>query len=59
MLTVGESREDVEKTFGDVREVGRTRCAECMPYEDARPIYLGRQPRLGLREVWPLVKDYI
>ncbi len=59
VLTVGESREDVEKTFGDVREVGRTRCAECMPYEDARPIYLGRQPRLGLREVWPLVKDYI
>ena len=59
VLTVGESREDVEKTFGEVREVGRTRCAECMPYEDARPIYLGRQPRLGLREVWPLVKDYI
>jgi hypothetical protein len=59
VITVGESREDVEKSFRSVVEADRTRNEWCMPYEDDLPILIGRDPRAPLAELWPHTKKYI
>jgi len=59
VITIGETREDVEKTFRDVVEVDRTRNAWCMPYEDDVPILVGRVPRAQIADIWPRCKQYI
>jgi len=59
VITIGEAREDVEKTFRDVVEVDRTRNAWCMPYEDDVPIFVGRVPKAQIADIWPRCKQYI
>ena len=59
IITVGERREDVEKTFRNVVEVDRTHNEWCMPYENDRPILIGRVLRAPLAEIWPHTKHYI
>jgi hypothetical protein len=59
VITIGETREDVEKTFRHVVEVDRTRNEWCMPYEDDLPILLGRDPKARLQDIWPRCKQYI
>jgi len=59
VITVGEAREDVEKSFRRVVEVDRTRNAWCMPYEDDRPILIGRDPKARLEDLWPRTRKYI
>jgi hypothetical protein len=59
VITVGESREDVEKTFSQV-DLGATVVSEyARPSETDLPIYIGRKPKMSLREVWPRCKDFI
>jgi hypothetical protein len=59
VITVGESLEDVEKTFAQV-ELGATHVHEyAMPYESDLPVYICRKPKMSLQEVWPRVKGYI
>ena len=59
LITVGEKREDVEKSFRRVVEMDRTHNEWCMPYEDDVPILLAREPRAPLAEIWPRTKKYI
>ena len=59
VITVGESLEDVKKTFDQV-ELGATVVSEyAMPYESDLPVYICRKPKVSLPEVWPRVKDFI
>ena len=59
VITVGEHRDDVEKSFRNVVEVDRTHNEWCMPYEDDIPILIGRDPRAPLVDIWPQTKKYI
>jgi hypothetical protein len=59
LITVGESLEDVKKTFDQV-ELGATVTSEyAMPYESNLPIYICCKPKMSLQEVWPRTKSYI
>jgi hypothetical protein len=59
VITVGESLEDVKKTFDQV-ELGATVVSEyAMPYESDLPVYICRKPKVSLPEVWPRVKGYM
>jgi hypothetical protein len=59
VITVGESREDVEKTFGQVDQAATVVSEYARPFETDLPIYIGRKPKMSLREVWPRCKDFI
>jgi len=59
VITVGETEEDVGKTYREVRVADRTRDEWCMPYEDDLPIIVGRSPRATLEEIWPRCKMFI
>jgi hypothetical protein len=59
VITVGESEDDVHKTYRDATVVDRTRNDWCMPYEDDVPIIVGRDPISTFEEIWPRCKIYI
>lgn len=60
VITVGESLEDVSKSFEDVVEAGKFYHPYAMPYEYRNPIYLCRKPKFkSIEEVWPRTKEFI
>src|SRR5206468_12657301 len=52
VITVGESEEDVRKSFADVTLEETFTNDYVMPYENELPIYVGRGPRAPLSELW-------
>ena len=58
MIMLGWSRQDLEEVFEVVGRVTVTRCSYCMPYENNNPIWLCRNMRRPLEEVWPELKHY-
>jgi hypothetical protein len=59
LISVGEDKDDLEKTFEDVVQVDVTDDAFAMPYENHLPIYVCRKPKRDWREVWPSMKHFI
>jgi len=58
VIIIGGKAQDHAKIFGEVREAARVWSDYAMPYETDLPIYVCRQPKLSLQEVWPQVKHY-
>lgn len=59
MIVLGESREDLERSFASVAAADTVRCEHCMPYERGRTVWLCRGLRRPLREVWLETKKFI
>lgn len=58
-IIVGNPRSRLEQIFGDIREGSRTSSGWQMDYERDVPIWICRQPKIGLSEVWPDAKMFI
>lgn len=58
-ITVGESREDVGKTFDEAELAAVIKHEYAMPYESDLPVFICQKPRTPLREVWPRIRHYI
>ncbi|HEV3077122.1 MAG TPA: hypothetical protein VHB47_22055, partial [Thermoanaerobaculia bacterium] len=58
LLAIGGEREEWQQQFEEVAQVGATRCADCMPYENGRPIFVLRHLRRPLRQAWLEWKHY-
>jgi len=50
--------QDLQEVFSDVREVSRTHCTYCMPFENNLPIYVAHGLNAPLQELWPGVKNF-
>ncbi len=59
VITVGEEKQDVEKTFGKVELAATVVDDYAMPYENNLPIFICRKPKMSLQQVWPRTKHYI
>jgi hypothetical protein len=59
IVVIGGGRERLAELFGDVRQAGVSRCRGCMPYEDGLAIWVVRQPKLSLVELWPRIRRFI
>ena len=59
LIVIGGSRESLEEWFEHVELAAIFQCRFCMPYEAKKPIWVGRGPRISLREAWPEVKRYL
>jgi len=59
MIIIGGKIEDHLNSLQDVRQVGVHRCRYCMPYENNRPIFVGRTLKRTLREIWTTDKMFI
>ena len=51
-------KEDLVGFFHDVDVAGIFSCEYCMNYESLLPIYIARQPRESVKEVWPRIKHF-
>jgi len=58
VLAYWPDREDLEKLFAEVVEVGRFHAPFAMARQNDRPLFLCRGLRFPLREVWPRLKAY-
>ena len=57
-LAVGFGADELGRLFGQVEQVGATRCEFCMEYENGLPIWLVSEPRVPLSSVWEQLKAY-
>jgi hypothetical protein len=58
VVVVGGRREEVARHFRAVVQTGTFECALCMPYENHKPIYVGRGLLVPLADLWPDEKFY-
>lgn len=59
LIVIGGRREDMDAVFDQVEDVARTECGYCMPYENGRPIRIGRGWKVRLLDVWGREKEFI
>lgn len=59
LIVVGQSKEDVEKSFNDIVLFDNTSSVYSMPYENGRPVFICRGIKRPLKLIWPDVKLYI
>ncbi|NWF85512.1 MAG: glycosyltransferase family 39 protein [Bryobacteraceae bacterium] len=58
IIVIGGEREELGRSFEQVSEGGRYTCADCMPYEAEKILWVARGLRQPLAEVWPRVKHF-
>ena len=59
IIVIGGSREDHLRALSEVTLAGRTVCQYCMPYENGRPIFVGRGWKVPLSAIWPHERSFI
>ncbi|HSK08061.1 MAG TPA: glycosyltransferase family 39 protein [Vicinamibacterales bacterium] len=59
IVILGGDEEDMAPLFASLRHVATFTCRDCMPYENNKPIWVGRGLRIPMRDLWPRVKRYI
>jgi Dolichyl-phosphate-mannose-protein mannosyltransferase len=59
LIVIGGDLPDLQRAFEHVELAGQTRCQHCMPYENGRPIYVGRGWKVSLNAIWPRERDFI
>lgn len=59
LVVIGDRRERLEELFADVQLGAVSRCADCMPYEDGRSIWVARGLKQSIADVWPRIKGFI
>jgi len=55
---VGSGEERLKTLFAQVDRAATIECGRCMPYENHRPVWICRNLRSSVEEVWPQVKHY-
>ncbi len=58
VITLGRDAAGFERDYGDVRAVGRIDSTYAMPYETGLTIWILRQPRAPVAEIWSALKHY-
>ena len=58
VISVGVPLGRLEAAFEDIEQADTIDCEYCMPDEDNLPVYIGRNPKASLQEIWPQVKHY-
>jgi hypothetical protein len=59
LIVIDGNPADARKIFNDVRPAGLITYPYVMPYEDSLTIWVCRQPKIPLHEVWPKLKKFI
>ncbi len=58
MIVLGETEEELARSFERVELGAVIRCGYCMPYENNRPVWICRGLRVPLAEAWPGLKHF-
>ena len=58
VISLRISLESLKRLFEVVEQADMVECRYCMPYENNYPVYICRNPKISLQEVWPYLKHY-
>ena len=58
VITVGERETDVRKSFDQIERAATITHPYVLPHENNLPVFICRQPKMPLKELWPQVKCY-
>jgi hypothetical protein len=58
VVLLGGPRDRLEKAFTSLEQVGTVECGYCMPFENHKPIYIGRGMKRSWSSLWPELKHY-
>jgi len=59
VIVLGSSKEQLQQNFQSIEEVVVSTCEYCMPYENNVPVFICRNIRTPLPEIWPRIKAFI
>lgn len=54
----GPSREALKNLYQEVKHAEIFTCEYCMPYENNMEIFLCKEPKVSIKEIWPQVKHF-
>jgi 4-amino-4-deoxy-L-arabinose transferase-like glycosyltransferase len=58
LIVVGGTQRVYERIFRDVRQAETVRSRYAMPYENDLPIFVARDPRADIAQLWPKLRHY-
>ena len=58
MLIAGSNEERLGELFEEVDLGAVVDCGRCMPYENNKPIWIGRDAKDTIEEIWPRVRHF-
>jgi hypothetical protein len=58
VILLGGRREWLEEMFASVEQVTTVECGYCMPFENHKPVYVGRGQRQSFAALWPELKHF-
>lgn len=58
LIVIGGERDELDELFASTDLATTFRCADCMPYEAKKEIWVARGLRAPLAEAWPAVRHY-
>jgi hypothetical protein len=58
MIVIGGTRERLLEGFEEVIQAATVRSRYAMPYENNLPVFIARQPRRPLAEIWPSLRVF-
>ena len=58
VLAPADERLRLKKLFGSVEQAGTIECGDCMPYENHKAIFVCRNLRTTLQQLWPEMKNF-
>jgi len=58
LIVVGWRQERLAELFGRVERAATIECGLCMPYENHRPVWVCRDPKVSIAAFWAQVKHY-
>ena len=59
LITVGERLDDIQKSFNKVEMSAVVVSEYARFFETNLPIYIGREPKMPLKDIWPRTRDFI
>ena len=58
VVVIGGDREGVERVFASVEAAGIHHAEDVMPYENDLTLWVCREPRIPIEQLWPQVRHY-
>lgn len=58
VVLLGGDEARLGRLFSSLERVGTVECGDCMPYENHKPVFIGRGMTRRWADVWPDVKHY-
>jgi hypothetical protein len=57
-IVIGDDQETLEQLFENVQLGDTFVCKDCMPYENHNPIWIARELKQPVAQLWPEIKHY-